>query len=173
MRHDDSGSYYVVYGAKEPGTKHPKRIDIEQYPIANSLINSMMPVVMKHVGMSTVMKYKLFQVNFHTTLSGQAVVTMIYHKKLREKEAEWKAKAALLRHAPTRACRLAVVESCSAVHQCLSARVISAGLTCRIARERSRRTSKAEAKAPTLSWTRATLWKHRRSAAEHIHRSSL
>eukprot|EP00892_Ulva_mutabilis_P004778 jgi/Ulvmu1/2672/UM014_0128.1 len=97
IRHDDDQSYYVIYGAKEPGEKHPKRIDIEQYPIANTLINQMMPVVMKHVGTARVLKYKLFQVNFHTTLSGQAVVTMIYHKKLHEKEEEWKAKAALLR----------------------------------------------------------------------------
>lgn len=88
----------MVYGPKEPGAKHPTRIDVEKYPIANKLINHMMPVVMKHVGTSSVLKYKLFQVNFHTTMSGQAVVTMIYHKKLQDSEDDWKAKAALLRH---------------------------------------------------------------------------
>ena len=34
------------------------------------------------------------QVNFHTTLSGQAMVTMIYHKKL---EREWQEAAQKLR----------------------------------------------------------------------------
>ena len=34
------------------------------------------------------------QVNFHTTLSGQAMITMIYHKKL---GADWQAAAQKLR----------------------------------------------------------------------------
>lgn len=100
MCHDAEGSYYVVYGEKEPDAKYPKRIKIQQYPIANALINHMMPVVMKHVSPCHVMRFKLFQVNFHTTLSGQAVVTMIYHKKLAKMESEWKEKAALLRCMP-------------------------------------------------------------------------
>lgn len=86
-----------MYGAKEPGAKFANRIKVEQYPVVNEMINAMMPVVMKHVTASKVMKFKLFQVSFHTTLSGQAVVTLIYHKKLSTMESEWREKAALLR----------------------------------------------------------------------------
>lgn len=90
-----------MYGAKEPGQKYPKRIKIEQYPVANTMINHMMPVVMKHVSESKVLRFKLFQVNFHTTLSGQAVVTMLYHKKLEPMETLWREKAAPLRFVAT------------------------------------------------------------------------
>ena len=49
---------------------------------------------MEHVIPRDVLKQKLYQVNFHTTLSGEAMVTMIYHKQLNE---EWKAAALDLR----------------------------------------------------------------------------
>lgn len=49
---------------------------------------------MKNVQPNSLLKDKLYQVNFHTTLSGESMVTLIYHKKL---DAPWIQAAAELR----------------------------------------------------------------------------
>jgi hypothetical protein len=41
--------------------------------------------------------YNASQVNFHCSISGQAMVTMIYRKKLEPEEQAWRTAAALLR----------------------------------------------------------------------------
>lgn len=57
-------------------------------------MNELMPAIMKAVHEKPILKEKLYQVNFHTTLSGEAMVTLIYHKKLGD---NWKAAAEDLR----------------------------------------------------------------------------
>jgi tRNA (uracil-5-)-methyltransferase len=94
--HEGDESNYVMYEGV-PGQKRPRRTNILQYPIASKVINEMMPVVMDAVMQSDLLRRKLFQVNFHTTLSGQALVTMIYHKNLTNLESEWRRDAASLR----------------------------------------------------------------------------
>jgi tRNA (uracil-5-)-methyltransferase len=89
---------YVMY-EKQPDESKPQRVKIQQYPVASKLINSMMPVVLQHVCAHEVLRRKLFQVNYHTTLSGHAMVTMIYHKKLLECQEDWKKMALQLRYA--------------------------------------------------------------------------
>ena len=51
---------------------------------------------MDFVTPKSILKQKLYQVNFHTTLSGEAMVTLIYHKRLC---SDWKAAALELRSA--------------------------------------------------------------------------
>lgn len=53
-----------------------------------------MVTLMEYVQSRSLLKDKLYQVNFHTTLSGQSMVTLIYHKKL---NAPWINAAAELR----------------------------------------------------------------------------
>lgn len=53
-----------------------------------------MTAVMDFVRPRAIMKHKLYQVNFHTTLSGEGMVTLIYHKKL---DDEWQKAAKELR----------------------------------------------------------------------------
>lgn len=53
-----------------------------------------MVTLMRFVQPNKIMKDKLYQVNFHTTLSGESMVTLIYHKKL---DAPWMEAAAELR----------------------------------------------------------------------------
>lgn len=62
--------------------------------MASDLVNALMKGVMEEVLPSTTLRKKLFQVNFHTTLSGQAMITMIYHKKL---DDDWRKEAQKLR----------------------------------------------------------------------------
>ena len=54
----------------------------------------MMPRVMAAVQASPILRKKLFQANFHTTLAGNSMVTLIYHRKL---EDEWTEAAKTLR----------------------------------------------------------------------------
>lgn len=65
--------------------------------MASKLINDMMPIVMQNICENEVLRRKLFQVNYHTTLSGHALVTMIYHKKLLDFQTEWEKVALQLR----------------------------------------------------------------------------
>lgn len=53
-----------------------------------------MPRVMAAVQASPILRKKLFQANFHTTLAGNSMVTLIYHRKL---EDEWTEAAKALR----------------------------------------------------------------------------
>ena len=57
-------------------------------------MNELMPAIMHLVHETSVLKEKLYQVNFHTTLSGEAMVTLVYHKKLSE---DWRKAAENLR----------------------------------------------------------------------------
>ena len=76
--HNDDDSYYAMFKREQP--KHPVRID--QFPIGSQLINQLMQDIMKAVKSTPLLRYKLFQVEFLTTLSGEALVSLIYHKPL-------------------------------------------------------------------------------------------
>lgn len=72
----------------------PKRVKLTTFTVGSVLMNELMPAIMESVHQKPILKEKLYQVNFHTTLSGEAMVTLIYHKKLND---EWKAAAEDLR----------------------------------------------------------------------------
>lgn len=74
----------------------PERIEVENFPVASLLVNELMPLVLEGIKASPVLKEGLFQVNYHTTLSGESMVTMLYHKKLDE---AWTEAAKALRQA--------------------------------------------------------------------------
>lgn len=72
-----------------------KRIyDIEFFPIGSLLINELMPRLIEAFNTSDVLRKKLYQVDFLTTLSGEALVTLVYHKFLND---EWVAAAEQLK----------------------------------------------------------------------------
>ena len=72
--------YYVMH-EKSPDGKSVK-VRMDQYPVASEMVNKLMVHVRENVLGDEILKQKLFQVNFHTTLNGEAMVTMLYHKKL-------------------------------------------------------------------------------------------
>jgi tRNA (uracil-5-)-methyltransferase len=84
--HEGDDLYYVMYKKGEP--KKPYRID--EFLIADQQIQDLMPAVLDAVINNTVLRKKLFQVEFLTTLSGQKLVTLIYHRQLDE---AWEAEA--------------------------------------------------------------------------------
>ena len=76
--HDNDDSYYVMFNRDQP--KQPVRID--HFPIGAERINQLMAELISAIKSSELLRRKLFQVEFLTTLSGEALVSLIYHKPL-------------------------------------------------------------------------------------------
>ncbi|WGE33915.1 tRNA (uridine(54)-C5)-methyltransferase TrmA [Actinobacillus genomosp. 1] len=81
--------YHIMFDQE---TKQRYRVD--QFPIANHLINKMMSSLLAEIKGNELLTRKLFQVDYLSTLSGEIAVSMLYHKKLNE---EWQAEAAALK----------------------------------------------------------------------------
>lgn len=96
--HDGDDLSYVMY-EQVPGHERPQRKAIQQYAVACEAINEMMPVLLQQLKSSAMLRHKVFQANFHCTLAGNAMVTLVYHKKLQTMESDWKKAAAALRSA--------------------------------------------------------------------------
>ena len=80
------------YAMFEPGdNRNP--ILIEQLPIASRRINQLMTPLLDACKADPQLGRKLFQVEFLTTLSGEALVTLCYHRPIDE---EWDAAAQVL-----------------------------------------------------------------------------
>ena len=78
--HDNDECYYVMF---PPGKKQqPFRVD--SLPMANRTINRLMPELLQHVQKTPLLRERLFQVEFLSTLAGECLLTLIYHKPLDE-----------------------------------------------------------------------------------------
>jgi len=75
--HDGDDLYYIMFDKE---TKQKIRVD--QFPPASQLINDLMPLLIERLKSSKVLRYKLFQVDFLSSLSGQVIVSLLYHKQL-------------------------------------------------------------------------------------------
>ena len=71
------------YAMFEQGNKH-KAVLIDQLPIASKRINELMTPLLDACKANPILGRKLFQVEFLTTLSGEALVTLCYHRPLDE-----------------------------------------------------------------------------------------
>ncbi|MFJ4395635.1 tRNA (uridine(54)-C5)-methyltransferase TrmA [Pseudomonas sp. NPDC089396] len=77
---EDGQRHYAMFA---PGEKH-KAILIDDFPIASERINQLMPRLKAAWQASEELSNRLFQVEFLTTLAGDAMVTMCYHRPLDE-----------------------------------------------------------------------------------------
>jgi len=75
--HDGDELYYLMF---EKQTKQKIRVD--QFLPASQLINSLMPILIDKLKSVDLLRSKLFQVDFLSTLSGEIVVSLLYHKQL-------------------------------------------------------------------------------------------
>ncbi|WP_459207733.1 tRNA (uridine(54)-C5)-methyltransferase TrmA [Pseudomonas sp. MLB6B] len=80
------------YAMFAPGEKH-QAILIDDFPIASQRINDLMPRLKAAWQASEALSNRLFQVEFLTTLAGDAMVTLCYHRPLDE---AWEAAAQAL-----------------------------------------------------------------------------
>jgi len=80
--HETDDSFYIMF---EPGNSN-QRYRVDQLPVASLLINHLM-VQLRDAFMSTpILRHRLYQVEFLTTLSGEALITLIYRRPL---DDEW------------------------------------------------------------------------------------
>ncbi|WP_426152551.1 tRNA (uridine(54)-C5)-methyltransferase TrmA [Pseudomonas sp. DC3000-4b1] len=80
------------YAMFSPGDKRTP-ILIEQFPVASARINELMPQLKAAWQADEVLDHKLFQVEFLTTLTGEALITLCYHRPL---DAQWEQAARAL-----------------------------------------------------------------------------
>ena len=78
--HQDDDSYFVMFRAGKSSDAY--RVD--QLPSASVKINSLMGSLRECVLADPVLRRRLYQVEFLTSLSGEALITLIYHRKLDE-----------------------------------------------------------------------------------------
>ncbi|WP_371187026.1 tRNA (uridine(54)-C5)-methyltransferase TrmA [Thalassotalea maritima] len=75
--HEGDDLYYIMFDQQ---TKQKFRVD--QFPAASLLINQAMNALMDYIRDNHDLRYKLFQVDFLSTLSGELLVSLLYHRQL-------------------------------------------------------------------------------------------
>ena len=78
--YEDGQAHYAMF---EPGEKY-KAVLIDQLPIASKRINALMGPLLDACRANPLLGRKLFQVEFLTTLSGEALATLCYHRPIDE-----------------------------------------------------------------------------------------
>lgn len=87
--HEGDDLYHIVFNSQ---TKEKVRVD--QFPSASRLINDMMLALMDELKDKPVLRQKLFQIDYLSTLSGQIIVSLLYHRQLDE---AWETEAQALK----------------------------------------------------------------------------
>ncbi len=95
--HEGNDCFYAMFAPED--RKTPIRID--EFPVASQAMNELMPKVLAALNSSELLRLKCFQVEFISTLSGEMLVTLIYHKPL---DDDWLAAGTAL--AETLGCQL-------------------------------------------------------------------
>lgn len=90
--HTDNDMFYAMF-ERDAETQHKNVIRIDEFPIADEKINALMPVLLNELKAEAVLSHRLFEIDFLATLSGEMLVTLIYHSKLNE---DWEHAARLL-----------------------------------------------------------------------------
>ena len=90
--HDEGDCYYAMF---TPGQKASTKtlIRIHSLPIASKAINALMQPLLEAIKAQQITQDRLFTIEFLSTLSGDMLVTLIYHKPLDE---AWENAARLL-----------------------------------------------------------------------------
>lgn len=87
--HEGDDLYYYMFDKLAD-----EKIRTEQFPPASLLINKMMSALMEELRPNHTLRHKLFQVDFLSTVSGEILVTLLYHRQL---DNEWLTQAKSLK----------------------------------------------------------------------------
>lgn len=87
--HEGDDLYHIMFDQQ---TK--QRIQVDKFPAASELINALMPLLLSAIRPQPVLRRKLFQIDYLSTVSGEIVVSLLYHRPLDE---EWQQQACELR----------------------------------------------------------------------------
>ncbi|WP_369854741.1 tRNA (uridine(54)-C5)-methyltransferase TrmA [Candidatus Thalassolituus haligoni] len=87
--HSGDRCFYAMFDPED----RKKPLEVLDFPIASALVNDLMQRLLAELQHNQPLRRKLFQVEFLTTLSGDALITLIYHKKL---DDDWEIEARAL-----------------------------------------------------------------------------
>ena len=87
--HEGDDLYYYMFDKASD-----QKIRTEQFRPASLLINQMMSALMEELRPNHILRHKLFQVDFLSTLSGEILVSLLYHRQL---DHNWLSEATLLK----------------------------------------------------------------------------
>ena len=87
--HTDDDMFYAMFERSEDGTQKTV-VRIDHFPIADQSINQLMPVLLEELKSNPILEKRLFEAHFLTTLNGEMLVSLIYHRQLDE---EWQSAA--------------------------------------------------------------------------------
>lgn len=77
--HDGDDLYYIMFDQETR-----ERLRVDEFPKASAGINRLMPVLIEKLRASEILRKNIFQVDFLSTLSGEMLVSLLYHRKLDE-----------------------------------------------------------------------------------------
>ena len=89
--HEGEKSFLAMFDSDDPKTP----VEVPSFPMGSEKINELMPKLLAEIEASETLRKKLFQVNFLTTVKGEAMISMLYHRRLTE---EWELEAEAMRH---------------------------------------------------------------------------
>ena len=89
--HIEDDLFYAMFERNED--KQKKVIRVDEFPIADRSINLLMPKLLAALKADPVLSARLFEVHFLATLSGEMLVSLLYHRKL---ESDWEPAAQAL-----------------------------------------------------------------------------
>lgn len=90
--HSEQDLFYAMF-ERNAGQEQKTVVRVDEFPIADQSINTLMPILLQELKAHPVLQQRLFEVDFLATLSGEMLVTLIYHRKL---EIEWENAARAL-----------------------------------------------------------------------------
>ncbi|WP_108444759.1 tRNA (uridine(54)-C5)-methyltransferase TrmA [Halomonas denitrificans] len=91
--HEGDDLFYAMFEVDPEDPKNKTVVRLDEYPVASRQINDLMPRLLDALRDNDLLRRRLFQVEFLTTLTGEALVTLIYHRRLDE---AWEAEARAL-----------------------------------------------------------------------------
>lgn len=86
--HDGDDVFYIMFNKD---TKEKYRVD--KFPVASVIVNEAMQALIANIKDNELLRRKLFQVDFLSTLSGELLISLLYHKQLDE---QWQEQATQL-----------------------------------------------------------------------------
>ena len=89
--HIEDDLFYAMFERSED--KQKKVIRVDEFPFADRSINLLMPKLLAALKADPVLSARLFEVHFLATLSGEMLVSLLYHRKL---ESDWEPAAQAL-----------------------------------------------------------------------------
>lgn len=87
--HDQDELYHIMFDPQ-----HKQRYRVDHFPVACQLINQMMSAILPLLQQQRVLRHKLFQIDYLSTVSSKIIVSLLYHKPLND---EWLQHAQQLR----------------------------------------------------------------------------